>query len=102
MVLFPNHAADVDSLLSTVRRGVVGLPAAFANMIRGELSPAAVVLPLVEVCDGALVKVGGAVGVEVGGGVRRQVAVEDLALAHGAPDDQESGSHNSKGMVKPN
>ena len=56
-----------------------------------ELSPAAVVLPLVEVGDGALKKVCGAVGVEVCRGVRGQVAVEDLALAHGAPDDREGG-----------
>ena len=64
MVLSPNHAADVDPLLSDVR-SVVWLPAAAAAAVaavRGEeLSPAAVVLPLVEVGDGALVEVGGAV-----------------------------------------
>ena len=31
------------------------------------------------------------VGIQVGGGVRGEVAVEDLALAHGAPDDPEGG-----------
>ena len=85
----PNHAADVDSLLSGpadrgMRRSVTRLPAGPISAAAAA-SPAAVVLPLVEVGDGALQEVCGAVGVEVGRGVRGQVAVEDLPLAHGAP-----------------
>ena len=102
----PNHAADVDSLLSGpadrgMRRSVTRLPAGPISAAAAELSatalssaaasPAAVVLPLVEVGDGALQEVGGAVGVEVGRGVRGQVAVEDLPLAHGAPGRSECG-----------
>ena len=66
-----------------MRRSVTRLPA--GPISAAAASPAAVVLPLVEVGDGALQEVGGAVGVEVGRGVRGQVAVEDLPLAHGAP-----------------
>ena len=96
----PNHAADVDSLLSGpadrgMRRSVTRLPAgpisAAAELSTAAASPPAVVLPLVEVGDGALQEVGGAVGVEVGRGVRGQVAVEDLPLAHGAPGRSECG-----------
>ena len=89
---------------------VVTLPAIFGvdvrdNCVDGatttaldEVAPAAVVLPLVEVGDGALEEVRGAVGVEVGRGVRGQGAVQDLALAQVAPGEecgsQRGGSTN--------
>ena len=68
----PNHAADVASLLSGpadrgMRRSVTRLPAgpisAAAELSTAAASPPAVVLPLVEVGDGALEEVRGAVRV---------------------------------------
>ncbi len=51
----------------------------------GDLLEAAVVVPLVEVGDGALVEVVRVVRVEAGRGAVRQRAVQDLAGRQGAP-----------------